>query len=45
MDECLSSPCDHASSCWDKIGYFICECQGGYDGDLCENGEIYNCNL
>ena len=36
MDECLSEPCEHGSTCDDVISGYTCDCAGtGYDGLTC----------
>ncbi|XP_013915323.1 PREDICTED: fibropellin-3-like, partial [Thamnophis sirtalis] len=36
IDECESSPCWHAGTCSDHIGFFTCSCMPGYQGTQCE---------
>ncbi|XP_064483453.1 adhesion G protein-coupled receptor E1-like [Ornithodoros turicata] len=36
IDECLSNPCKNRGECEDAINGFICNCQGGYKGSMCE---------
>ena len=42
IDECLSDPCQNDGKCVNEIGKFACECQDGWEGDLCES-DIDNC--
>jgi len=35
IDECLSNPCDHGT-CIDGIDQYTCECQSGYEGEMCD---------
>ena len=35
-DECSSSPCQHASTCTDKIATYSCACVPGWTGHDCE---------
>ena len=36
IDECDSDPCLNSGTCFDQIDGFICQCQEGYAGDVCE---------
>ena len=36
-DECSSSPCASTGTCQDQVDGFICLCEPGYDGNLCNN--------
>ena len=38
IDECSSSPCQHASTCNDQVNQYNCTCTAGYYGVHCENG-------
>lgn len=35
VDDCESNPCKHGT-CEDGVDAFTCECDDGYEGDLCE---------
>ena len=41
IDECLPKPCAHGK-CLDRIAHFECECDKGYEGELCDI-EINEC--
>ena len=43
IDECISSPCVNGT-CLNLVDAFLCECDPGYDGSLCDN-EINECDL
>lgn len=43
IDECQSSPCSQGQ-CIDKIGGFKCECDEGFEGELCEK-DIDECEV
>ena len=36
IDECTSSPCQHAGLCVDKVAGYQCTCAPGYAGDNCQ---------
>jgi protein crumbs len=36
IDECASSPCRNGSTCVDGIAGFVCFCEPGFHGKLCE---------
>lgn len=40
VNECLSSPCGNNGLCVNTYGGFVCPCQYGYHGDICETGKI-----
>ena len=42
INECLSSPCQHGSSCVDDINSYTCICVDGYTGAICETGMYSN---
>ena len=35
IDECDSSPCQHNSTCTDRLGSYSCECMDGFSGTNC----------
>ncbi len=35
-DECASSPCVSGGTCEDKLGFYICHCALGWEGDRCQ---------
>ena len=35
--ECLHQPCQNNATCKDGINQFSCQCQTGFEGDLCQN--------
>ena len=39
MNECISTPCQHSAVCSDVVNGFLCACQSGYTGVLCETGQ------
>lgn len=36
IDECASNPCQHGSTCSDKLGTYLCTCTAGFQGQNCE---------
>eukprot|EP01043_Picozoa_sp_COSAG02_P036658 COSAG02_NODE_2700_length_8207_cov_2.292057_3_plen_704_part_00 len=36
IDECDSSPCQHNSTCTDRLGFYRCECIDGFSGTNCD---------
>ena len=36
IDECASDPCQNDGTCVDQVDSFMCRCQEGYVGDVCE---------
>ena len=41
IDDCIDHGCVNGQ-CKDGIDSYTCDCNGtGYDGKLCENGEVY----
>ncbi|KAM8952476.1 sushi, nidogen and EGF-like domain-containing protein 1 isoform 2-T2 [Pelodytes ibericus] len=36
IDECASQPCRNGAVCKDRVSHFLCHCQEGYSGKLCE---------
>ena len=40
IDECDSNPCGNGGTCNDYINEFNCTCAGGYEGTLCETGDL-----
>ena len=40
IDECQSNPCQNGGVCTDAVGLFNCECLSGYEGDMCETGNL-----
>ena len=39
VNECISSPCLHASTCIDHVNYYTCVCSNGYTGYHCETSK------
>ena len=39
-DECDSNPCGNGGTCNDYINEFNCTCASGYEGTLCETGDL-----
>ena len=42
VDECENSPCLRESLCTNIPGSYICDCQPGFTGNLCDSGIIWN---
>ena len=40
IDECDSNPCGNGGTCNDYINEFNCTCASGYEGTLCETGNL-----
>ena len=41
IDDCVNHGCVNGQ-CKDGINFYFCDCDGtGYEGKLCENGEVY----
>ena len=40
IDECDSNPCGNGGTCNEYINEFNCTCAGGYEGTLCETGNL-----
>ena len=38
LDECESDPCRNNGICHDKFGKYVCTCNNGFTGKLCEIG-------
>lgn len=36
IDECNSDPCQNDGTCVDQVDGFMCQCQDGYAGDMCD---------
>ena len=36
INECSSNPCSEGT-CLDQVNGFVCDCNAGYDGRLCNN--------
>jgi hypothetical protein len=43
INECGSSPCEHAGICHDLVNAFSCVCPAGYEGERCETGMCSIC--
>ena len=39
-DECDSNPCGNGGTCNDYVNEFNCTCAGGYEGTVCETGDL-----
>ena len=40
IDECSSTPCLNAGSCFDGINAYTCQCVDGYTGVNCETSKF-----
>jgi hypothetical protein len=40
IDDCASNPCQHNGVCSDLTNGFVCTCDDGFYGTLCEIGRI-----
>ena len=40
IDECDSNPCGNGGTCNDYVNGFNCTCAGGYEGTVCETGNL-----
>lgn len=36
INQCLSEPCQHGGTCFDRFGSYVCQCGGGFSGANCE---------
>ena len=36
LDECASFPCQHGATCFDKVSAYVCVCDRGYSGAVCQ---------
>ena len=45
INECISSPCQHNSSCTDQINGYDCNCTVGYTDRDCQTGEPSWCGV
>lgn len=41
INECANAPCLNGADCVDTNGSFVCICPEGFNGTLCENGELF----
>lgn len=39
VNECDSNPCKEGTACVNKLGTYTCECDNGWEGKNCTNGE------
>ena len=39
IDECASLPCQHRSTCTDRVNSYTCTCASGYEGITCGTGK------
>ena len=44
INDCDPNPCQNGGVCNDQVNGFTCDCQAGYDGDVCENSKE-KCNV
>ena len=40
IDECDSNPCGNGGTCNDYVNRFNCTCACGYEGTVCETGDL-----
>ena len=36
LDDCANNPCVNLGTCYDRVGYFQCECLPGFEGRTCQ---------
>ena len=41
INECQLSPCKNGGTCLNQQAGYSCECQDGYSGDHCEEGDAH----
>lgn len=41
VEECLNRPCLNNASCLNTPGSFVCQCDSGWEGNICEKGDIF----
>ncbi len=44
INECLSKPCLNLGICHDEVDGYHCDCQGGYQGTICQKGAYFSGN-
>lgn len=45
VDECLHRSCLNNATCLNTPGSFVCQCDAGWEGNICERGEVpFVCN-
>lgn len=40
VDECLHRSCLNNATCLNTPGSFVCQCNTGWEGNICERGEV-----
>ena len=39
IDDCASEPCLHNGTCIDGIDSYQCQCEAGFNGNICQNSK------
>lgn len=45
IDECASDPCQNGGTCNDMVNGYNCTCAPGYEGTLCDIGELFSFHI
>jgi Notch-like protein len=43
IDECSNNPCHNGATCYDGLDGYTCQCPAGWNGKLCETGQLLLC--
>ena len=38
IDDCADEPCQNGGTCVDQVNGFVCMCEDGFEGDVCQTG-------